>query len=188
MSSLLLNSLSQYIFQHIYPKWPKRKYGIPLSYVGRTPLTNPRFVDDVMLIYGSMTLIKRMISDVRSVALTTGLEIHPDKTKLLHNLRDRKPTTAPEFPVVDGMQIEVLFFSGTQKYLGRQSTFCDQAEVEIESRIKAAWKKFGLFKQELTAKAYSAHDRLRLFNDVVGATMLYGCAPWTLTAEMDCKI
>ena len=123
-----------------------------------------------------MTLIKRMISDVRRVALTTGLEIHPDKTKILHNLCDRKPKIAPEFVVVDDMKIEILPFSGTQKYLGRQFTFCSQAEVEIESRIKAAWKKFGLFKQELTTKAYSLHDRLLKRHS--GPSFLSPECPW----------
>ena len=117
LSSLLFNSLSQYIFQQVYPKWSKRKYGIRLSCVQGTRLTNLRFADAVLLIGGSMTLIKRMISDVRNIALATGLEIHPDKTKILNNLCHRRPKTTPGFTVVDRMNIEVLpFFWDTEMF------------------------------------------------------------------------
>eukprot|EP00959_Pyramimonas_sp_CCMP1952_P123044 2572153-Pyramimonas_sp.AAC.1 len=67
----------------------------------------------------------------------------------MHNMEDRASRTTPEYTDVGGLSIEVLPFAGTRKCLGRVFTFSDSAEVEVEARIKAAWKKFGIFKSEL---------------------------------------
>eukprot|EP00959_Pyramimonas_sp_CCMP1952_P227305 4752402-Pyramimonas_sp.AAC.1 len=92
-----------------------------------------------------------MIRDVMDAAQPTGLEIHPGKTKILHNVEHRRPGGHPEHTPINGQNIEVLPFDGVQKYFGRNITCCNPAATEVESRIKAAWKKFGLFKQELTS-------------------------------------
>ena len=51
---------------------------------------------------------------------------------------------------VQDMKIEILQCSGKVKYLGRNLCLTDSTAVEIEHRIAAAWKKFGVFKEELT--------------------------------------
>ena len=90
----------------------------------------------------------------------------------------------PEQTNVNGMNIEILPYSSSQKYLGRRFTFQDPTRNEIESRIAAGWKKFCLLKHELTTKTYSIKDRLRLFHGTVTPTVLYGCSSWTLTVEL----
>ncbi|CAK0901280.1 unnamed protein product [Prorocentrum cordatum] len=112
LSSLLSNSLSQHTFQNNFPEWSTRKYGYQSSCVERARLTNFICVDDVVIIGGSVTLIKRMISDVRGVVLTLGLKSHPDKLKTSHNFCDRKPNISPEFAVFDDVKIEDWLFSG----------------------------------------------------------------------------
>ena len=124
----------------------------------------------------------------RRQAGATGLQLHPDKTKIMHNMEDRVSRTTPEYTDVGGLSIEVLPFAGTQKYLGRMFTFSDSTEVEVEARIKAAWKKFGIFKSELTSRSYSLHDRLRLFSGTVTPTFLYGSACWTITRSLEQRI
>ena len=65
--------------------------------------------------------------------------------------------------------------------LGRQLGFSNPHELEIESRISQAWRKFYKFKQELTGSRYPLADRLRLFHGTVTPTILYGCEAWTMT-------
>ena len=43
-------------------------------------------------------------------------------------------------------------------------------------------------KSELTGKVYSLNSRLKLFNSVVSASMLYGCAAWTLTTDLESQV
>eukprot|EP00959_Pyramimonas_sp_CCMP1952_P457250 9474584-Pyramimonas_sp.AAC.1 len=129
-----------------------------------------------------------MIRDVMDAAQPCGLEIHPGKTKILHNMQERRPRSNPEQTVVNGSYIEILPYSATQKYLGRQITFRDPTTTEIESRINAAWKKFGLFKHELTTRSYSLGDRLRLFNGVVSPTLLYGAGSWAMTTPLETRV
>ena len=94
----------------------------------------------------------------------------------------------PEQTNVNGMNIEILPYSSSQKYLGRRFTFQDPTRNEIESRIAAGWKKFCLLKHELTTKTYSVKDRLRLFHGTVTPTVLYGCSSWTLTGELENRL
>ena len=105
-----------------------------------------------------------MIADIAAAAGQTGLEIHPDKTKIIHNLSHRKPKSQTEHTEIKGMNIQILPYDGTQKYLGRALTFKSPTNAELTNRISAAWRKFNVFKEELTNKAYSQTCRLRLFN------------------------
>ena len=43
-------------------------------------------------------------------------------------------------------------------------------------------------KKELTGKCYSLGARLRLFDSTVSATLLYGCAAWNLTKDMERRV
>jgi len=83
------------------------------------------------------------------------------------------------------MKIEILPIDASQKYLGRQLNFERPHEAEIENRLKAAWRKFHTFKEELTNKRYSLNQRLRLFEGIVSPTALYGCSCWTLTKKLE---
>eukprot|EP00973_Karenia_brevis_P085813 11903845-Karenia_brevis.AAC.1 len=71
------------------------------------------------------------------------------------------------------MQVEILPYDGHTKYLGRKLTFHDQSQTELQNRIAAAWGKFNQFRHELTSRIYPLTDRLRLFDAVVTATVLY---------------
>ena len=116
------------------------------------------------------------------------LELRPQKTKILHNIESRRPRKIPEYTIVNNLNIEILPYSGSQKYLGRQFTFDKQACVEIDARIKAAWKKFWSFKDEFRSRSYSLRDKFRLFNGTVTPTMLYGCASWTMTVPLERRV
>ena len=146
-------------------------------------LTNPRFADDILLVSHSLESIAKMIAHLSIEAKRSGLALHPDKTKILHNnwtwLKN-----IPTYVHANGVQIEVLRVDETTKYLGRKLCFSDPHRVELESRISNAWKKFYALKQELTGKHYSINDRLRLFHGTVTPTALYGCGAWALSTEL----
>jgi hypothetical protein len=83
------------------------------------------------------------------------------------------------------MRIQIIPYSSSLKYLGKQITFAQSTGGEITHRINTAWRKFMSLKSELTSKQYSLNTRLKLFSSVVSATMLYGCAAWTLTNKLE---
>ena len=89
---------------------------------------------------------------------------------------------------VEDMKIEVLPPNATIKYLGKMITFDHSTRDEIKNRIKSAWAKFLSLKDELTNKQYSLNCRLKLFQSTVSSTMLYGCAAWTLTKNLEQQI
>ena len=64
----------------------------------------------------------------------------------------------------------------------------DPHEVELQHRIKKAWAKYAVYKEELTNKNVPLKLRMRLFNAVVTPTMLYGCSSWVLTAGREKKM
>eukprot|EP00973_Karenia_brevis_P022706 3125287-Karenia_brevis.AAC.1 len=126
-----------------------------------------------------------MLSDLQRESSKHGLELHPSKTKILSNLQKRRGSQRQGHIIVDGMEIEILPYSGFTKYLGRKFTFDDQSKVELQQRLAAAWGKFNVYRQELTSKTYPLKERLRLFDATITATVLYGSASWTLTQDSE---
>eukprot|EP00959_Pyramimonas_sp_CCMP1952_P148749 3111425-Pyramimonas_sp.AAC.1 len=84
----------------------------------------------------------------------------------------------------NGMHIEILPRSGSVKYFGRELTFDELDDTDLDSTISIGWKEFMRFKEELTSRVYSLHDCLKLFEAVVKPTVLHGSATWTMTKSM----
>ena len=187
LSSLLFNSLLEGVFRKLQPKWARRKCGIRVSFAG-AHLTNLRFADDVILFGTSLKPVQRMLREVRDESARVGLELHPDKTKILHNQRHRRSRARPEYVSDPTMQVEILPFGAHQKYLSRKFTFQDQHTCEVDSRIAAGWRKFHALKCELTTRTHSLHGRIRLFHGTVTPTVLYGCTSWALTDELENRL
>ena len=151
---------------------------------GGRRLTDLRFADDVILFSTSRRQLTNMLCDMQSEAEKTGLELHPDKTKILHNQQHRTPHSKKEFATVSQSKIEILPYTASQKYLGTKFTFDKPHEAEVEHRIAAGWRKFYQLKRELTTRTYSLRGRLRLFHGTITPTVLYGSVSWTLTQEL----
>ena len=100
----------------------------------------------------------------------------------------RKGELSRESVQIQGMEVQILPYGGAVKYLGRLFSFYDAHGTEIQNRINMAWRKFNVFKAELCCKSYSLRHRLRFFDSVIFPGMLYGCATWTLTVELQHKI
>ena len=189
LSSLLFNSVSEYVIRNMRAKWGKAKIGIGMHVADKMLLSNLRFAGDILFVASSLHQVSRMIANLSAEAAAVGLQVHPDSTKILHNAywiyqRTRIPKTVS----INGMAIEVLDVKAHTKYLGRKLSFYEPNRVEIENRMACAWRKFHALRQELTGKRYSLHDRLRLFNGVVTPTILYGCEAWTMTQELQNRV
>ena len=109
------------------------------------------------------------------------MELHPDKTKILHNQRQRRTRHTPDVAHVNDLRIEILPFTASQKYLGRKFTFDSPHDAEVDSRIAAGWRKFHAWKQKLTTRQYSLLGRLRLFHGAITPTIL--CTSWTMITK-----
>ena len=188
LSSLLFNCFSEHIFRQVLPVWKRRGCGIRLRPNSSATLTNLRFADDVLLFATSLPQLTRMLHELSTAALAVGLELHPDKTKILHNHQQRKPRQQPEYAKVGALSVEVLPYTGKQKYLGTQLTFHCPNATEVESRISAAWKRFHAMKGELTNRKYSLKSRIRLFHGAVTPMALYASGTWTMKVELEHRL
>ena len=123
-----------------------------------------------------------MLHDFVENAGAYGLKLNFDKTLVMtwdhyrHNCSEVR---------VCHRSIKVLGEDAAEKYLGRRLALANCCQVEIESRIGAAWCSFHKHKQELCCKHYRLQDRCRLFDATVTPTLLYGCAAWALTGNLE---
>jgi hypothetical protein len=176
------------IFRVVKASWTRRKLGIK---IGVDDLTNLRFADDVMLFAKTLPQLQKMLGDIITEAGKRGLELHPDKTKILSNTVRRTGRSAARYVDINGLRIEIIPRDGDVKYLGRKIGFADPNKTEIENRIAAAWHSFMSLmslKNEFTNKSYTIKRRLELFNCVVAPAALYGCAAWALTTAEEGRL
>jgi hypothetical protein len=189
LSPLLFNCVSESLMRELRHQWETKQWGVPLQPHISSTLTNLRFADDILLTSTSLTHITHMLADLQTRALTVGLQLHPDKTKILHNRFQHDDTKRlPRYVQANDMKIEVMTTSESTKYLGRALSFNDPHRTELENRIAAAWRKFYKLKQELTGTRYSLTDRLRLFHGTITPTVLYAAESWTLTTELENRL
>ena len=185
LSSLLFNSLLENVMTSAKKDFEVKKYGIQMGPSEATRVTNLRFADDVLLIGRSLAQISAMLESVHREAQQVGLQLHPDKTKILTSTgRTQERVTRRHIKIGD-MRIEVLPRTASVKYLGRQITFGALHEDELDHRLRSGWAKFTQHKQELASKTYSLNDRLRFFDAVITPTVLYGAECWTMTKAME---
>eukprot|EP00973_Karenia_brevis_P047761 6630053-Karenia_brevis.AAC.1 len=125
-----------------------------------------------------------MLNDLVDAAARVGLEIHAGKTKILNNRGDNRGGSLK----VAGHSIEILPAHGSTDYLGRKLSLSNLHDVEVDSRIDKAWRKFFALKSELCNKHYSLTSRLKLFDSVVTSCFTYGAGTWTLTVPRERRI
>ena len=189
LSSLLFNALLERVMAKVKPRFVEKKYGVQMgsgftNSQNETRLTNLRFADDVLVIGRSLKQVAEMLMLLKAETGKCGLELHPEKTKILSSTnRQNRPRN--KFTYVGDMRIEILPRTSELKYLGRQITFEDAQRAELKNRLRGAWAKFMEHKDELIKKKYALSDRLRLFDAVVTPAVLYGAGTWTLTKEME---
>ena len=189
ISALLFIAVMQDLCGHLQQKWAranKRRTGLPFGMRmkdahGRT-LTNLRFADDVLLVAQSKADITKMLDHFSEKASGYGLKLNFAKTKVMTWSHLAKGCTSIR---VGQQLVDVLVDETTEKYLGRKLCFRDVHQVELQYRLACAWAAFHKHKGELCSKYYCLKDRIKLFDAVVSATLLYGCASWAMTQSME---
>ena len=128
-----------------------------------------------------------MLSDLKSTARRCGLELHPDKTKILTNKNRRRGRSNHTHIEINGEPVEILPLTSHVKYLGRKFSFDNYHHTEVDHRVSSDWRNFNRIRHELTSKSYPLHARLKLFNSTITPTILYGCISWTTTKDMQTR-
>lgn len=141
LSPCLFNALLEDALREVQAQWEKKGLGLQLGHAQNSILTNLRFADDVLLVATSLSQLKKMLQEFITATLKRGLELHPDKTKILSNTTRRTGRGKEQHATCGEMNIEILPLSGSTKYLGRKVSFDKVQETEIENRIANAWKK-----------------------------------------------
>ena len=189
VSPKIFNAVLEVVFRRLKERWEKRKWGLRMHATWPTRwLTNLRFADDVMLTATTLPQLEKMVGDLAEEARKAGLELHFGKTKILSNMQVRRGVSAAQHADVLGQPVEVLPFDGSVAYLGREVSFADHHDVELQNRLSKAWAKFMVHKEELCSRHYLLHDRLRLFGAVISPSVLYGCGAWAMTTERERKL
>ena len=187
ISALLFIAIMQDLCGQLVCKWGaanRRRKGVTFGIDfddSRKTLTSLRFADDVILVARTRCDVRKMMNDFASRASAYGLKINFDKTKILTWDCLARGSTTVQVGTSDG---QVVNEKEAEKYLGRKLCFKDGQETELENRIAAAWAAFHKHKGEMCSKYYKVVDRIRLFEAVVTATVLYGCSAWALTSRM----
>eukprot|EP00959_Pyramimonas_sp_CCMP1952_P229246 4793273-Pyramimonas_sp.AAC.1 len=128
-----------------------------------------------------------MFQDIKGAAARVGLELHPDKTKILSNAT--RGTGRPKEPkvMIGDIGIDIAPDSGSMKHLGRMVGFDRPHEVETNNRIRCSWKCSMQHRAKLTDRSYPLNASLRLFDSSVTDTVLCQCgsATWVLMRELE---
>ena len=132
--------------------WVQKRMGLQLGHTDIMHLANLRFADDVLLVSQTLPRLQQMLSDISIAAKSRGLELHPDKTKIISSLTRRSGRNRASHVQVNGMNIEFLPYSSSVKYLGRKISFDTCHTTEVDHRIACAWRRFMTLHEELTGK------------------------------------
>ena len=96
------------MFHDLKSRWSQKGFGIQLAHTTTTLLTNLRFADDVLLLAPTLPQITVMLTQLQQEANHYGLELHPDKTKILTNLSRRRGCDARKDIDIDGAHVSIL--------------------------------------------------------------------------------
>jgi hypothetical protein len=162
ISPVLFNAVVESFMRKLQTKWATKKWGVQMGSLPSSSMTNLRFADDILLIGKSLPQIRNMLSDVVSESAKIGLELHPGKTKILHNGIGYGSRVAEAN--CNGMSIQVLDCQSQTMYLGRALRLTDTHDIELQNRTAKAWAKFsipfsiacGSLMQSLPLRSYMA--------------------------------
>ena len=147
-------------------------------------LTYLSFADDTTLFAKSKSALTNMLADFKRELASVGLKLNADKCKVQCSVGSSRATAlkvgADDFPIVASTEGFTL--------LGTLYTLTGGTKAEVKHRIKVAWGKFYQIWPLLRHRASSLKQRIRLFNAVVGRSLLWGSESWTLTVAEKKKL
>ena len=143
-SSLKLKSVLPVALEDDLKTWREKGMGIKVRDAQSHCISNWRFADEVLSLFSSKNQLRKMMSDFKRSTSKTGLQIHPEKTNILSNQKQKQKQRGAH---IDNIQVKNLPPNGKAKYLGQTFTFEKQETVEIKTRIRFAWSYFAKHRQ-----------------------------------------
>lgn len=140
-------------------------------------LSHLQFADDIVLLTEKPEELQEMICSLDQESHKIGLEMNINKTRIM--------TNSYEKPIkLNGKPLEYV-----QKYiyLGKQISFSNSNEEEIERRINITWKKFWSLKEILKGD-YSVNLKRIVIDTCLLPCLLYGSQTWIYTNKTKHKI
>ena len=169
ISSLLFNAA----LEEAFIRWKTRlsSEGILLD-PSMERLTNIRFADDILLFAKDLNELIVMLELLQQELEYLGLCIHESKTKIMTTDEDN----SINFVEIGNMMIQILDYTESHRYLGRQLAVdrARRSEIENHFRIRQAWAKFHTNRKWLCNTLIPIKHRLQLFVAIVEPTILFG--------------
>ena len=103
-----------------------------------------------------------MSADVVDAAKSAGLQVHPDKSKIVTNAWVTTRQKILEHLRAASHKFEISEHTDSVKYLGRQVSMHDPNKTEFANRTAKAWACFSKRKDALTDWRYALNDRMKL--------------------------
>ena len=187
LSPKLFINVLRAVMEKLLPRWEAKRYGI---LVGEEADNNERlhylsFADDTTLFAKPKSALRKMLFDITKEFEAVGLKLNADKCKVQCSVDLAR---AAKTLNVDGMEFPIVSPAEGFGLLGTVFTLTGGTTEEVKDRIRKAWGKFHQIWPLLGHRGSSLGQRIRLFNAVVGRSLLWGCESWTLSAAEKQKL
>ena len=146
------------------------------------------YADDIALLAASRDHLQEMLSKVNEEFSRYGMTISAEKTKVMLCKEDETETekTVPLNINIGSEKIEEV---QSFKYVGGIITANGEMREEIEQRIKAAGMAFGGLRRQLFGdKKMAISVKLKIYDSLILAILLYGSETWNVRAEETRKL
>ena len=177
LSPLLFNAGLEKAVQ----SWKLRISGRGICVGAGELLTNIRYADDLLVFAKSSAELAWMTETLQEELAKVGLHLNASKSKVL----TLEGCHGPRFWDISGEFVEVLGPADYHKYLGRKlsGNVKERSKVELAHRTQMAWMRFHKHRDVLMDKELHVRSRLKFFQAIVSATLLYGMTACALTAQ-----
>lgn len=166
LSPKLFSAVLESIFRDL--EWDN--FGININ--GRQ-LNHLRFADDLVLITDNAKTLQQMLQQLAEASRVVGLTINRSKTKVMTNREE----------ILIKVDNEDIEYVKNYTYLGQLLSFRDRTDIEIESRVACAWKRYWSLKEIFKSKHFPMTAKKKVFNSCILPCLTYGCQTWALTQK-----
>ena len=137
LSPILFSSVLESVLAPLQERWRGKGCGVQVDESATGRLCTSRFADDILVAVGPV-----------------GLEIHPGKSKVMHNEFARGASTQNKLDV-GGFSFEVVPPGSGTDYPGRFLSLGKLHDHELDSRLQKAWEKFHTFKRSYAIETFT---------------------------------